>query len=127
MMGRTSVFLSVCNWWTVGHDIYHEIFDKRCDHAGEMETSVVMHSHPQLVNLADAGDGSTHPTRFEAINQGWVSTSRQWNLLTDDTGSGNPHAASAEKGEKYVELVAERLAQYIYELGASPMDEKFPF
>lgn len=34
-----------------------EYFDNPGDHADELETSVMMHYHPELVNLSDAGDG----------------------------------------------------------------------
>jgi creatinine amidohydrolase len=48
-------------------------------------------------------------------------------LLTTNSGSGYPHAATAEKGRKMMELVVERLAPFLVELSQSKLDEKFPF
>ncbi|MDQ3813953.1 MAG: creatininase family protein, partial [Armatimonadota bacterium] len=84
-----------------------------------------LHSH--LVHLEDAADGAWKPTRFEAVNKGWVSISRPWHLLTASTGVGNPLQASAEKGEQYMAVVVERLSTFIKELSDAPLDETFPF
>lgn len=127
MMGRSEVFIAVSDWWKVGQDVYDEIFEVRDDHAGEMETSVVLAMQPELVTLDNAADGVTSKTRFEAINRGWVGTSRRWDLLTESTGTADPRAATAEKGEKYLSVVVERLSHFVTELSAAKMDERFPF
>ncbi len=132
LAGQTSAFLFLCNWYRAFDDRYHEIFDQRDDHAGEMETSFALAFFPQLVSrnadgtlAADAGQ--TASTRFEAINEGWVGITRPWHLLTTNSGSGNPHAASAEKGQQMMDLLVERLATFLVELSAAPLDERFPF
>ena len=94
MMGKSGVFISVSDWWKVGADVYDQIFTERDDHAGEMETSVILTLAPELVHLADAADGTTNKTRFEAINRGWVGISRLWDLLTESTGTADPRAAT---------------------------------
>ena len=128
MTGRSNVFISVIDWWRVGRDVYGEIFSKSDDHAGELETSVNLVITPALVNLKDAGDGAAKPTRFEAVNKGWVSISRPWHLLTETTGVGDPRAATKEKGEKYLSIVVPRLAKFVAELSAADVnDPKFPF
>ena len=128
MTGRSKVFISVMDWWRVGKDVYNEIFDKLDDHGGEMETSVMLAIAPHLVKLAQAGDGAAKPTRFEAVNKGWVGISRPWHLLTQDTGVGDPRAATKEKGEKYLSVIIPRLAQYLAELSSADMsDGTFPF
>jgi creatinine amidohydrolase len=128
MQGRSKVFISVIDWWRVGRDVYGEIFDKADDHAGEMETSVNLAIVPELVRMENMADGSFKPTRFEAVNKGWVSISRPWHLLTESTGVGDPRAATKEKGEKYLSVVVPRLAKFVAELSeADVADSKFPF
>src|SRR5438477_489283 len=73
MNGRSKAFICVIDWWRVGKDVYGEIFDMPDDHAGEMETSVMLALAPELVQLNQATDGASNPTRFEAVNKGWVS------------------------------------------------------
>jgi creatinine amidohydrolase len=129
MTGRTSVFLCAIDWWKVGKDHYADIFEKADDHGGEMETSVMLAIAPELVRpLSEAGDGADKPTRFEAVNQGWVSLSRPWHLLTESTGVGDPRAATREKGERYIELIVGRLSKFIAELSKADASEaNFPF
>ena len=120
------------DWFRVLNDVYSTIFEHREDHAGEMETSFALAYFPHLVKRnADgslaADDGATRATQFEAVNRGWVSITRPWHLLTTNTGSGNPHAASAQKGERCMALLVERLAGFLVELSAATVDETFPY
>lgn len=87
------------------------------DHAGEQETSVMMHYHPELVNLSEAGDGASRPFAIPALNEkiGWAP--RHWDKATADTGVGNPKKATAEKGARYVEAVTMKLAKLFAEVG----------
>lgn len=123
----TPVHLFLCDWFKVGLDAYNSIFEKAEDHAGEMETSMGLAYFPKLVNLDAADAGATRASRFEAVNQGWVQITRPWRKLTTNSGSGDPRAATAEKGRAYAEVCAERIAAFLVELDASPLDESFPF
>lgn len=132
LYGKTSVHVFLCNWYQMIGDQYSQLFENRDDHAGEMETSFMLAYYPHLVLKREDGslaadEGRTSSTRFEAVNRGWVSITRPWHLLTTNTGSGNPHEASAEKGHKLMELVVERLVGFIVEVSNTPLDERFPF
>ena len=81
---------------------------------------------PQTGRLA-ADEGMKRPTRFDAVNRGWVSITRPWHLLTTNTGAGNPHEATAEKGKQVVDTIVSRLSDFLVELAAAKLDEKFPF
>ena len=120
------------DWFRVLSDVYHTIFEQKEDHAGEMETSFALAYFPHLVRrTADgalaADDGATRETQFEALNRCWVSITRPWHLLTTNSGSGNPHAATAEKGERCMALLVERLSAFLVELSEATVDEQFPY
>jgi creatinine amidohydrolase len=132
LYGHTQVHLFLCNWYQMILDRYDEIFSARDDHAGEMETSFALAHFPDLVVRTAEGElgadtGQPARTRFAAINQGWVSITRPWHLLTRHAGVGNPLAATAEKGHQFVELIVERLAHFLVELSEAEVDERFPF
>lgn len=132
MYGKTSVQLFLCNWYQMVADQYAAIFTNRDDHAGEMETSFALAYFPDLVARHDDGTltadaGQVARTRFEAVNNGWVSITRPWHLLTTNTGAGNPHEASAEKGRQLMDLLVERLSGFLVDLSAATLDERFPF
>jgi len=120
------VHVFVCNWWTVGQDRYGEIFEEPDDHAGEFETSVALALYPGLVEPEVAGDGQARPFRFEALEQGWVWTSRDFSKLNDSCGVGDPSRASAEKGRQYLDLVCDRISRFLGELAQATIDEHFP-
>ena len=87
------------------------------DHAGESETSAMMYYHPELVNLAEAGDGASRPFAIASLNEKVAWTPRHWDKATVDSGVGNPKKASAEKGERYLKPVIEKLATLFAEVG----------
>lgn len=120
------VHVFLCNWWLVGADKYGEVFEKPDDHAGELETSVALALFPHLVEPGVARDGKARPFRFEALEKGWVRTSRDFARINDHCATGDPSLATAEKGERYLALVRERIAQFLVELAESPLDEAFP-
>jgi creatinine amidohydrolase len=124
---KTSVRLFLCSWFKVAADGYSTIFEKKDDHAGEMETSMGLAHFPELVKLDQADAGEVRPTRFEAVNRGWVEITRPWHLLTTNSGSGDPRAATAAKGEAVTQMVCERIASFLVELARNPVDPEFPF
>ncbi len=108
-------------------DLYPTIFEKPGEHADEVETSLGLAFFPQLVRPELADDGAARPSRFTAINRGWVGITRPWHLVSANTGLGDPGAASAEKGRRLMEALAERLAAFLVELARSPIDATFPY
>ena len=132
LYGRTPAHLFLCNWWTIFDDMYDEIFERRDDHAGEMETSIGLAFWPELIarnpdGTLAADEGRKAPTRFDAVNRGWVSITRPWHLLTTNAGAGNPHAATAEKGRRLIDVLVDRLAGFLVELSEAEPDERFPY
>ncbi len=132
LYGKTSAHLFLCNWYQTIADVCRDLLENPDDHAGEMETSLALAYFGHLVardktGKLQADDGQKRPSRFEAINSGWISISRPWHLLTTNSGAGNPHFATAAKGAKIAETVQQRLGEFLVELSASPLDGYFPF
>jgi len=134
LAGRTSVALFLCDWFrTITADVQKTIFENAGDHAGELETSLGLAYFPQFVAcdaatgkiLAD--EGAMNSTRLDAVNKGWISISRPWHLLTTNSGAGNPFPATAEKGRRLMDVLVERLADFLVELAEVEMDDRFPY
>jgi creatinine amidohydrolase len=112
---RTSVFLCAVDWWKIVDP--REYFAKSGDHAGELETSVMMHVAPELVRpLDEAGSGQAKQPRLTAMREGWAWAPRPWTRVTADTGVGDPSQATADKGARYVEAVTARASEFLVEL-----------
>ena len=131
---RFPVKLFLCDWFRgLTADVRSKIFSEPGDHADEVETSLGLAFFPDLVakdpqtGKLHADDGTMAPTRFDAVNRGWIALSRAWHLLTTNTGAGNPHAATAEKGQQLMEVIVSRLSTFLVDLSAAKLDERFPF
>lgn len=110
-----NMFLCQCNWFQAIDQ--KEFFENKDDHAGEMETSLILHLTPHLVRpLSEAGDGASKKFRFSAMREGWGWAERKWTQVTKDTGVGDPRKASAEKGEKYFKTVTQKVATLFEEV-----------
>ena len=121
---RTRVFLSTINWWSCV-DV-HEFIEQAGDHAGEAETSAMMHVAPHLVApLDEAGAGRARKSRLRGIREGWAWAPRRWTKVTDDTGIGDPSRATAEKGIAYVNAAVERISEFVIELAALDLDHLY--
>jgi len=112
------MFICICNWYQWrGKEGF---FEEKGDHADEMETSLLLYLTPHLVSsLNDAGYGKERKNKIEAIRQGWCWSERRWTQVTDDTGIGNPKAATREKGEKFFKAITEEVAAMFVELAKS--------
>lgn len=93
-----------------------DYFDHPGDHADELETSVMMHYHPELVNLAEAGHGGDGGFSGPALSRGVAWLPRNWNRISTDTGIGDPALATPEKGARFALACAEAFAQVIVDL-----------
>lgn len=89
-------------------------FDCPGDHADEMETSVMMHYHPELVNLSEAGEGRGRGFAIDALREGRIWLPRRWDLASpEDTGIGNPRASTAGKGCRFADAVTDAYAGFL--------------
>jgi len=121
---RTRVFLSTINWWSCV-DVSRFI-EEPGDHAGEAETSAMLHLAPELVRPLDtAGPGHARRSRLRGVREGWAWAPRQWTRVTADTGIGNPAKATAEKGAAYVTAAVERVAEFLVELAEADLDDLY--
>ncbi|HEX7124028.1 MAG TPA: creatininase family protein [Gemmatimonadaceae bacterium] len=115
---RVGLLLVQVNWYQAVNA--QEFFDTPGDHAGELETSLMLHLAPGLVgSLGTAGAGAARPFAIAALREGWAWTPRHWVKVTDDTGVGDPHAATAEKGRHYFEAVVARIGDLLVDLAAA--------
>ncbi len=121
---RTSVFLCTIDWWKVIDPA--AFFEQMGDHAGELETSVMMHVAPELVRpLAEAGSGAAKRPRLTGMREGWAWSPRPWTRVTSDTGVGDPSRASAEKGARYVQAIAAKIGEFLAELASADLEKLY--
>lgn len=96
-------------------------------HGGEMETSLMLHLHPELVRREKLADFAGLPQRLSATHQclgvekpigfGWLAQD-----LSPQGVCGNAAAADADRGARLLAFLADRLALLVDETAALPLD-----
>jgi creatinine amidohydrolase len=118
------MFLAQCNWFQALDQ--QQFFENKDDHAGEMETSLMLHLTPNLVRpLSEAGDGAAKKFRFDAIREGWAWAERKWTQVTKDTGVGDPRKATAEKGARYFKAVTIKVSEFFTQVAKTDRSDLY--
>jgi creatinine amidohydrolase len=127
MFGKRKLFLVQVNWYAMCRDLAQQLFSAGGDHANDMESSLVLHLRPELVDMNQAGAQPTSEFRLAGMRAGWARAPRPWDKFTQDSGAGDPRAATAEKGARFFDAVTRELATFLVELSNAQMDDAFPF
>lgn len=118
------MFVCQMNWYDI-MDL-GTYFDEPGDHAGEMETSVMMHIAPELVlPLDNAGDGAERRFKVKALREKWAWAERQWTQVTESTGVGDPSRSTPEKGAGYLQDLTTKIASFLKELAGADLDDMY--
>jgi creatinine amidohydrolase len=103
------MFICCCNWYQ--SFATGDFFEYKGGHADEMETSIMQFISPESVMpLNEAGEGTGKKFRLKALNENWAWAERKWSEVTKDTGIGNPHKSTPEKGEKCFNVVIDKVS-----------------
>ena len=124
LQATSKVFIATVNWWNCV-DV-KSYYDEPGDHAGELETSVMMEIAPNLIlSLTDAGKGYARKFRIEGLKNGIAWAPRAWTKVTDDTGSGDPSKATREKGVRHLAAVTDSISDFLVDLAGSSLAELY--
>jgi creatinine amidohydrolase len=116
VQSQHGLLIVVANFYEMAPDAKISVFERPGDHADEMETSLLLHLCPDLVELPQAGHGERVPFAIRGLNQPGVWTPRPWSKTHPDTGSGDPSRATAEKGKQFFQSVTEALTELLVNL-----------
>lgn len=115
------------NWFGQGmpegvysdHEMHHGI------HAGDMETSVMLELHPDLVDMGKAQNfrtlTETFASDFKHISLSGAKPGWQIQDINPHGAAGDASAATAEKGRKTIDFAADRLVELLAEIERAPL------
>ena len=120
-----------CNWFGLGlpEGLISDYENRHGIHAGELETSMMLHLHPQLCKIDKAQNFTSH---IEELNNntkhlglgpggklGWKAGD-----LNSHGACGDASRGSAETGKIAIEYVAARFAEMLSEVHNYNLDER---
>ncbi len=112
------LFICEVNWFKVLDTMTY--FKNPGDHAGELETSLILEIAPELVlPLDEAGDGRERHWKIHGFLEGWAWAERRWSEVTKDTGVGDPRDASGIQGKLFLEALAKKIGTFFVELAST--------
>jgi len=124
LQAKTDVFLCLVDWYKVLDNSAH--FQDPGDHAGEMETSLMLHLAPhQVLPLHEAGDGRARVFKMGGIRDGTAWAPRNWIQVSRDTGVGDPRQGTSQKGADFFEALTVRIGEFLVELAAADLDDLY--
>jgi creatinine amidohydrolase len=118
---RSDFWIASGGWWAVADDVLRlpEMQTPRPTHACEYETSMVLAARPDLVEMDQA---AAHCVRVDSryyqpdgAGSNKVHVALPFEQLTRTGALGRPELASSEKGEKLLEAIAGKLADFVRE------------
>ncbi|MFW6293739.1 MAG: creatininase family protein [Spirochaetota bacterium] len=125
---ETGVLIVVADFFRMLPDLRARLFSAPGDHADEMETSLMLHLAPHLVDMGAAGSGERRRFEIAGLEQPGVWSPRPWSAVHPDTGSGDPRGATADRGREFFEAVSGAIADVIVGLSeAQPGDLPYLF
>ncbi len=118
------MLISLVEWFKILN--LENYFEEEGDHAGEMETSVIMHYFPHLVRpLEEAGEGVARSPKLLGMKNKTAWIPRRWNKVSQDTGIGNPKKATTEKGKRYLDDLTSVIADFFVEIADCDLENLY--
>ncbi|MEJ1158363.1 creatininase family protein [Prosthecomicrobium sp. N25] len=126
---RHGMFAVGASWFrmTKKDDLFSAAELKHGIHGGEVETSVMLHLHPELVAMEHAADFAPLSIELERsggilVPEGGVGFGWQTQDLHPSGACGNAAAADGARGAEVVDRAGRSLARLIAEIAAYPLD-----
>lgn len=117
-MANLGSFVSRETWQCIEHP---------SQHAGESETSLMLHLRPELVRPEQFGNFPTQEAVLKQLQDGRVFSVRPWHGLMPQSAGGETRASSAEKGKRVLDEAAMGLATFLQDLSGAQWNESFPY
>ncbi len=125
---KLGMFAVGCSWFRSidTSDLFDELELKHGIHGGEVETSMMLHLHRDLIDMDQAGDFAPLSIELERENamltpEGTVGFGWQTQDLHPSGACGNAAAADTERGGIVVERAAHALVKLLGEIDRYPL------
>jgi len=102
----------VCSIHTIN---YWQLLDREFDHAGFVETSLMLAINPDIVNMGKARRGTEDHMLFRVVTSSILNRPNSFVKITENGVLGNPLEASPRAGKKLLKQVTEGVVNAIHQ------------
>jgi creatinine amidohydrolase len=95
---------------------YWHLMKKDFDHAGEVETSIVLAIAPHLVRMDKAKPNAKRMSKAKVVYSSVMNNPGSFIKITGNGVWGDPTMATAEKGRELIDEILDNLEQTILDL-----------
>jgi len=118
-------YLVLSSWWKMlPADLSPEVDARKISHACAFETSLILALRPELVALDAIREGrmvlDNHWVRTEDQLSNRVSVFRRFHRLTASGSMGKPSTASADRGQRILDMVTNEVVEFIGDFAGWP-------
>ncbi|MEN6602511.1 MAG: creatininase family protein [Bryobacteraceae bacterium] len=121
------VFAAQVDSWISFPEKAKELIKTGGDHADEQETSISLALFPDKVYMDRAVKAKDTPLALPSLRVPYIHFMRPWMYVSDNTGTGDPTQATAEKGRVLVGVFLDRISNFLKELSDAKLTGTFPF
>jgi creatinine amidohydrolase len=104
-----------------------EIFNDHSPHAGDYETSLVLHLAPELVRTERMESTAMMSPELAGLRNPAIQWVKPWHEFMPSSCGGRPDLATQEKGRQFLEECAKGFADFLVELSSAPWHPRFPY
>ena len=104
-----------------------EVFNDLSPHAGDYETSLILHLAPGLVRREQMGPAEMMSPAVAGLGNPSIYWVKPWHELMPSSCGGRPDWATEEKGREYFEDCVHGFADFLVELSRTPWQPRFPY
>ena len=123
----TRAFVSFCGAVGMAAREAQGVIEHPSEHAGEKETSLMLHFQPALVRKEHFDCFPIRKPLLPELGDGRAHFVRAWENYMPGSAGGETRSCSAEKGRILAEAAAEGLADYLVRLSETPWTPDFPY
>jgi creatinine amidohydrolase len=102
---------------------YWHLLDREFDHAGFVETSLMLAIKPEIVNMSKARRGTEDSTLLRVVTSSILNRPNSFVKITETGVLGNPLEASAKVGTKLLKQITEGIVKAIHQFNDFSKDK----
>lgn len=124
---QDQIFVCMTDQGPGGGEVYKRHFKDGSLHAGDFETSLVMHLAPHLVDHCRLEEQPMEPASLDFLNGGTFYWVRPWHQYLPSSSGGRPDHSTPEKGKEFFECCVKYLSEVLIKLSKTPWKPGFPY